>query len=49
MIKKNVKINIFVEVQCQAKKDNTLRFNQYMKSDEMPHIIYDDLESLIKR
>ena len=25
-----------------------LEFNQYMKSDKMPHIIYADIESLIK-
>ena len=28
-------------------KDNTLEFNQYMKSDKMPYIIYVDIESLI--
>ena len=27
----------------------TLEFNQYLKSDKMPYIIYVDLESLIKR
>ena len=30
-------------------KDNILKFNQYMKSDEMPDIIYTDIESLIKK
>ena len=28
-------------------KDNILEFNQYMKSDKMPYIIYVDIESLI--
>ena len=32
----------------QSKKNNMLQFNQYMKSDKMPYIIYTDLESLIK-
>ena len=32
-----------------SQKDNILRFNQYMKSDKMPYIIYADLESLIKK
>ena len=27
-------------------KDNTLTFNQYMKSDKMPYIIHADIESL---
>ena len=26
-----------------------LKFNQYMKLDKMPYIIYTDLESLIKK
>ena len=30
-------------------KDNILEFNQYMKSDKMPYIIYADIESLIKK
>ena len=30
-------------------KDNILKFNQYMKSDKMPDIIYTDIESLIKK
>ena len=28
---------------------NILQFNQYMKLDKMPYIIYTDLESLIKK
>ena len=30
-------------------KDNILEFNQNMKSDKMPYIIYADTESLIKK
>ena len=30
-------------------KDNILEFNQNMKSDKMPYIIYTDIESLIKK
>ena len=29
------------------KKDEILKFNQYMKSDKMPYIIYTDIDSLI--
>ena len=32
-----------------SEKDNILEFNQYMKSDIMPHIIYAGIESLIKK
>ena len=32
-----------------SEKDNILEFNQYMKLDKMPYIIYADLEFLIKR
>ena len=32
-----------------SEKDKILEFNQYMKSDKMPYIIYDDIESLIKK
>ena len=28
-----------------SEKDNILEFNQYMKSDKIPCIIYDDIES----
>ena len=31
-----------------SQKGNILQLSQYMKSDKMPHIIYKDLESLIK-
>ena len=30
-----------------SEKDNILEFNQYMKSDKMPHIIYADIESSV--
>ena len=32
-----------------SEKDKKLEFNQYMKSDKMPYIIYTDIESLIKK
>ena len=32
-----------------SEKDSILEFNQYMKSDKMPYIIYADTESLIKK
>ena len=32
-----------------SEKDNIVEFNQYMKSDKMPYIIYADIESLIKK
>ena len=33
----------------QSEKDNILEFNQYVKSDKTPYIIYVDVESLIKK
>ena len=32
-----------------SEKDNILKFNQYMKFDKMPYVIYADLESLTKK
>ena len=32
-----------------SKKNNILKFNQYMKSDKMLYIIYGDLQFLIKK
>ena len=32
-----------------SKKNEVLKFNQYMKSDNMPYIIYAYIESLIKK
>ena len=31
-----------------SEKDNISEFNQYMKSDKMPYIIYADIDSFIK-
>ena len=31
-----------------SERGNTLEFNQYMKSNKIPYIIYADIESLIK-
>ena len=39
----------FWEIVMLSEKDNILEFNQYMKSDKMPYIIYVDIESLIKK
>ena len=33
----------------QSEKDNILEFNQYMKSDKMPDIVYADIESLNRK
>ena len=33
----------------QTEKNKILKFNPYMKSDRMPHIIYADLEPLIRK
>ena len=49
VIKKYVKIKIFVEILCPLKHCNILKFNQCMKSNKTPCIIYEDLESLIKK
>ena len=37
------------ETLMQSEDDNILEFNQYIKSDKMPYIIYADIESLIKK
>ena len=39
----------FCGIVVPSEKDNILEFNQYMKSDKMPYIIYADIESLIKK
>ena len=31
-----------------SENDNILEFNQYIRSDKMPYIVYADIESLIK-
>ena len=33
----------------RSEKDKILEFNQYMKSDKMPHVKYADMESLITK
>ena len=42
------KNKIFCGIAMPSEKDNILVFNQYMKSNKMPHIIYAGTESLIK-
>ena len=32
-----------------SENDNILEFNQHMKSDKTPYIIYPDIESLIRK
>ena len=43
------KNNDLCEIVMPSKKDNILEFNQYMKTDKMPYIIYAGVESLIKK
>ena len=38
----------FSGIVTPSEKDNILQFNQLMKSNKMPYIIYSDIESLIK-
>ena len=49
LMKMFVRIKIFVELQWRQKKNNILEFKQYMKSDKTTHIIYADIESLIRK
>ena len=37
----------FFFILISSEKDNILEFNQYMKSDKLPSIIYADIEYLI--
>ena len=39
----------FYGIVMPSEKDNILEFNQDMKSDKIPYIIYADIESLIKK
>ena len=39
----------FCGIVMLSEKDNILEFNQYMKSDKMPYIIYADIESLLQK
>ena len=45
LMKKYVRTKISVELQCQQKRKKMLEFNQYMKLDKIPYIIYADIES----
>ena len=38
----------FCEIVMPSEKDNILEFNQYMKSNKIPYIIYAGTESLIR-
>ena len=44
-MKKYVKIKLVIP----SEKHDTLEFNQYIKLDKIPYIIYADIESLIKK
>ena len=37
----------FCGIVMPSENNNTLKFNQYMKWDKLPYIIYVDIESLI--
>ena len=39
----------FCRIAMPSEKDNILEFNQYMKLDKIPHIIFADMESLIEK
>ena len=39
----------FCEIEMPSEKNKISKFNQFMKSDKMPYVIYDDLVSLIKK
>ena len=39
----------FCGIAMPSEKDKTLEFNQYMKSDEIPYIIYANIEFLIRK
>ena len=41
--------NDFCGILMLSEKDNMLEFNQYMKSDKVPCIIHDDIESEIEK
>ena len=45
--KKVCKNKGFCGIVMHSEKDNILKFNQYLKSDKVPCIIYADIESLI--
>ena len=39
----------FCGIVMPSEKDNILEFNQYIKSNKMPYIIYADIKSLIEK
>ena len=39
----------FCRILMPSEKDKILEFNQYIKSDKMPYIVYADMESLVKK
>ena len=39
----------FCGISMPSEKNNILEFNQYMKLDKLPYIIYADIESLIRK
>ena len=47
--KKEYESESFWGVVMSSKNSEILEFNQYLKSDKMPHIIYADVGSSIKR
>ena len=47
--KKVCKNKDFFGIVMSSEKDKILEFNQYMKADKMPYIIYADMEFLIKK
>ena len=48
-MKKYVKRKDFCGIVMPSEKDNISEFNQYMKSDQIPSIIYAKMDSLIKK
>ena len=45
--KKRCRNKDFCWIVIPSEEENILQFNQYMKSDKRPYIIYADMESLI--
>ena len=39
----------FCRIVLPTEKNKIWKFNQYMKSDKIPHIVYTDLNSFIKK
>ena len=49
LIKKVCENKCFYEIVMPSKDTRISEFNQYLKCDQVPHITYVDLESLIKK